>query len=167
VVIRSLVAGLLFATGLVAFVASASEDPATMSPSPTVLFVCEHGSAKSVVATAHFNRMAAARGLSVRATSRGLEPDDAVAPAAADGLGEDDLVPAEVVPRKLEAADLRAATLVVSFNDLPAELRSEADVIRWEVPPVSTDYAASRDAMIAGIDELLDSIEAGTPPDRR
>jgi len=43
-------------------------------PSPkdkAVVFVCEHGAAKSVVATAYFNKLAAERGLPFRATFRG------------------------------------------------------------------------------------------------
>ena len=40
-------------------------------PAGTILFVCEHGSAKSVVAAAHFNQIATARGLPFRAISRG------------------------------------------------------------------------------------------------
>src|SRR5688572_249911 len=51
-------------------------------PVGTVLFVCEHGSAKSVVAAAHFNRIAADRGLPFRAISRGTAPDPEMAPAA-------------------------------------------------------------------------------------
>ena len=38
-------------------------------PAGTVLFICEHGSAKSVVAAAHFNQIAADRGLPYRAIS--------------------------------------------------------------------------------------------------
>jgi hypothetical protein len=37
---------------------------------PTVVFVCEHGAAKSVIATAYFNKLARDRGLPYRATFR-------------------------------------------------------------------------------------------------
>ncbi len=57
-------------------------------PVGTILFVCEHGSAKSVVAAAHFNRIAAARGLPFRAISRGTVPDAEMAPAAVKGCWE-------------------------------------------------------------------------------
>src|SRR5215813_14789881 len=66
------------------------------SPQPevnasTVVFVCEHGAAKSVIAAAHFNRLASELKLPYRAVSRGTNPDDAVAPTvqtrlAAEGL---------------------------------------------------------------------------------
>lgn len=122
-----------------------------------VLFVCEHGSAKSVVAAAHFNRIATERGLKLRAVSRGTAPDPAIAPPAVNGLLADGLAPLEAVPRKLEQSDLDAAARVVTFCDLPAELSAKVPVERWDVPPVSTEYAASRDAMIVRIEQLLDS----------
>src|SRR5690242_16385787 len=67
-------------------------------PAGTVLFVCEHGSAKSVVAAAHFNRIAAERGLPFRAIARGTVPEPGMAPAAVKGLLEDGLKPADPVP---------------------------------------------------------------------
>ena len=39
--------------------------------SPSVIFVCEHGAAKSVIATACFNKLSAERGLPYRGTFRG------------------------------------------------------------------------------------------------
>src|SRR5262249_4403189 len=61
------------------------------TPSPRVLFVCLHGAAKSVVAAAHFRRLAAARGLAVDAVAAGTEPDPELAPAAVKGLAADGL----------------------------------------------------------------------------
>lgn len=121
----------------------------------TVLFVCEHGSAKSVVAAAHFNRIAAARGLPFRAISRGTVPDAEMAPAAVEGLLGDGLKPEEPAPSNLVQRDLDAAVRVVTFCALPPGLQPRSPVARWEVPPVSTEYAASRDAMLAEIERLL------------
>ena len=88
---------------------------------PTVLFVCEHGSAKSVVAAAHFNRLAAAEGVAARAISRGTDPDAELAPAARSGLERDGLPTSEIVPRALEQGDLDSAerfTLEVGSHQL-------------------------------------------------
>src|SRR3989454_7062849 len=54
-----------------------------------VLFVCLHGSAKSLIAAEYFNRLAAARGLGARATSAGTEPDDVIPPRVIQGLRAD------------------------------------------------------------------------------
>src|SRR5262252_2600344 len=45
------------------------------SARPRVLFVCLHGAAKSVIAAAHFRRLAAAQGLAMDAVAAGTEPD--------------------------------------------------------------------------------------------
>ena len=131
----------------------------TAAPEPkpvrTVLFVCEHGSAKSVVAAAHFNRIAADRGLPFHAISRGTVPDPEMAPAAVKGLLGDGLKPADPVPAKLTQSDLDTAVRVVSFCDLPPDLKVATPIQRWEVPPVSTEYAKSREAMLELIEKLL------------
>ena len=49
-------------------------------PTKTVLFVCLHGAAKSVLAAADFERLARERGLDARAASAGTEPDPEIAP---------------------------------------------------------------------------------------
>ncbi|HEX5717021.1 MAG TPA: hypothetical protein VF179_12730 [Thermoanaerobaculia bacterium] len=127
-------------------------------PAGTILFVCEHGSAKSVVAAAHFNQLAAARGLPFRAISRGTVPDAEMAPAAVKGLLGDGLKPDEPVPSKLQQTDLDAAVRVVTFCALPPELQVRSPVEQWEVPPVSTEYAASREAMRLQIERLLQEL---------
>lgn len=131
------------------------------NPASTVLFVCEHGSAKSVVAAAHFNRIAAERGLPFRAISRGTAPDPEMAPAAVKGLLGDGLKPADPAPAKLTQADLDSAVRVVTFCDLPPDLEAATSVQRWEVPPVSTEYARSRDAMLERMEPLLLALNAG------
>jgi len=47
---------------------------------PTVLFVCLHGAAKSVLAAAEFERLARAQGVEARAVFAGTEPDAQIAP---------------------------------------------------------------------------------------
>jgi hypothetical protein len=50
--------------------------PPGVGAPPVVIFVCEHGAAKSVIATAYFNKMAADRHLPYRAAFRGVNPPD-------------------------------------------------------------------------------------------
>ncbi len=130
------------------------------TPAGTILFVCEHGSAKSVVAAAHFNQLAASRGLPFRAISRGTEPDAEMAPAAVEGLRGDGLKPDDPAPSKLGQADLNAAVRVVTFCSLPPGLQAKSPVEQWEVPPVSTEYSASREAMRLQIERLLQELAA-------
>src|SRR5262245_36127217 len=62
---------------------------------PSIVFVCEHGAAKSVIATAYFNKLASDRGLPYRATFRGTSPQEELSVRAAAGLKADGIpVPA-------------------------------------------------------------------------
>ena len=96
-----------------------------------------------------------AGGLPFRAISRGTVPDAEMAPAAVEGLRADGLKPDDPAPKKQEQADLDAAVRVVTFCSLPPGLQARSPVEQWEVPPVSTEYAASREAMLLQIERLL------------
>lgn len=127
----------------------------------TIIFVCEHGAAKSIVAAAHFNRMAARQNLDLRAIARATHPDERIAPGAADGLRGDGLVPGEARPRRLSEAEAAAAARIVAFCPLPQEFAGLAPVEAWsDIPSVSEDYARARDAMLARLERLLDGLKA-------
>ena len=126
------------------------------SPEPDstrVVFVCKHGSAKSVVAAALFNDLAAKRDLPWRAVARGIEPDAELAPVVVRGLAADGLVSPVPAPVPLTAEDRRSAR-VTFLGEGERDLGPRGET--WSaIPPVSEDYAASRDAMRAEIDRLL------------
>ena len=125
-----------------------------------VVFVCEHGSAKSVVAAAHFNRLARERQTALRAVSRGTNPDDEVAPNAARGLAADGLALDGRVPQRLSATDVEAALRVVAFCPLPGGYGGSEAIEIWDgVPPVSEDYERARDAILERVVQLLDELE--------
>jgi len=129
-------------------------------PQPSrVLFVCLHGAAKSVVAAAHFRRLAAARGLTVSAGAAGTEPDPELAAGAVKGLTSDGLTAAPARPRPVTLYDLDSATRVVSFGcDIPP-IRGQR-VEQWEVPAVGDGYAAARDRIVANVERLVSDLAA-------
>ena len=122
-----------------------------------VLFVCLHGSAKSLIAAEYFNRLAAARGLAARATSVGTEPDDAIPPRVTQGLQDDGIDVAGRRPRRPAPADVEGAAVVVTFGCDLGELAARAPrVERWDdVPLVSEDFRRARDAIVARVTRLL------------
>src|SRR6266478_6234419 len=61
----------------------------TTSTKPTVVFVCEHGSAKSIIAAAEFERMAKEKGLNLNILARGTNPDAEITKLVRDGLEAD------------------------------------------------------------------------------
>jgi arsenate reductase (thioredoxin) len=129
-----------------------------------VLFVCLHGSAKSLIAAEYFNRLAAARGLGARATSAGTEPDDVIPPRVIQGLRADGIDVEGRRPQRPTPADVAGAAAVVTFACDLGELASGARRIeRWDdVPAVSEDFKRARDVIVARVAGLLEDPALGT-----
>lgn len=127
-----------------------------MNHESKVIFVCEHGAAKSVIAAAHFNRLASQMGLDMHAVARGTYPDEELSPQAVKGLSEEGLTPTEAVPQKLTVTELQSAQRLITFCDLPAEYSQQTPGERWEdVPPVSENYETARDVIVEHIRQIL------------
>src|SRR4051812_6100904 len=80
------------------------------STSPSIVFVCEHGAAKSVIATAYFNKLAAERGLPYRATFRGTSPQDELSVRTVAGLKADGIIVPSGKPAAITDGDIAHAT---------------------------------------------------------
>jgi len=121
-----------------------------------VLFVCLHGSAKSVIAREHFSRLALAAGLEVDASSAGLEPDDEIPPHVVRGLAQDGLVISEGAPRPVTVSNLAEADLIVSLGCEAPGAAGSAVVEQWDdLPAVSDGYEPARDAIVSRLRTLL------------
>ena len=140
--------------------ASAAEHDATRQ----VVFVCEHGNVKSLMAASYFNQLAAQRGLPFRAVSRGSAPDSTTVPKPiVAGLHADGVDVSAFQPSKVAAADVVDAARVVTIGaELPAGANAdETRVEHWDdVPPASTSYDAARSSLKAHVAELLDRLAA-------
>src|SRR5688572_19667333 len=112
-----------------------------MNRDSIVIFVCEHGAAKSIIAATYFKKLAGERGLNLRVIARGTNPDQALSQQAVTGLHEDGLTATESVPQKLSLAEVESAQQIITFCELPVEYEEKALIERWEnVPPVSENY---------------------------
>jgi protein-tyrosine-phosphatase len=129
------------------------------TPAPTqIVFVCEHGSVKSVIAMAWFERLARKRGLDVRAISRGMTPDAAVPTAIADRLRQDGFELGAFQPGGFSKQDLEGARRVVAIGVDTAAVTatSSVPVEVWDdIPPATQHYDEARDALRARIEALL------------
>jgi arsenate reductase len=126
----------------------------------TVLFVCEHGTVKSLLAKLLFDEYAAQVDLPMRAESRGTAVDSVVPPWMRARLDASRLPFNGFTPRALAAPDLAEARVVVTF-DLPPSISSGARGVRaqWDaLPPASQQFEASRDAIRARVHALVDSL---------
>ena len=159
----------MIVAGLVAVMAACAAPPRTPErPLTQVLFVCEHGNVKSLMAATYFNELAKERGLSFRGVSRGSAPDSTAVPDAiiaglhAEGFDVSNFRPAAVSP-----ADVSASERVITIGTaLPATAEdAETDIEQWnDVPPASANYAAARDSLRAHVKELLEQL---SHPERR
>jgi len=127
----------------------------------TVLFVCPHNAAKSVIAVAYFRRLAAEAGLDLVADSAGTEPEEAVWPSVLELLRRDGLDVEDRRPRRVTDRDLARARLVVSMGcALPAELGPVPRVEQWDdLPLASEDLVAARDAVRRRVEDLVGRLQ--------
>jgi protein-tyrosine-phosphatase len=136
------------------------------SESTRVVFVCEHGSVKSLIAMAYFNRRAQERGLANRAVARGTAPEPIVPGSVREGLRTDGFDVSEFVPQLFEAMDVDDALLVVSFDqDIATTVGGRARHFRWDnLSGVLTDYASGRHAIVRQVDELINELARSASP---
>jgi arsenate reductase len=140
-----------------------------MASARSIVFVCLHGAAKSVIAATYLNRLSTERGLQLRAAAAGIEPESEVPPHVCEGLLSDGLDVRRYRPRRVTPEELTAAWRVVSFGcDVGGIASSNLAVEQWDdVPLVSEGFAAARDAIVARVHQLLDGYErAGRPASR-
>jgi arsenate reductase len=127
---------------------------------PAVVFVCEHGAAKSVIATAYFNKLARERGLPYRATFRGTDPQAELSVSALKGLREDGIEIPSGKPTAISPADVEKATHVFAIGcTLPAAAKSSGKAGDWSDVPDGQGYPAMRDAIVRHVTALLDELQ--------
>jgi arsenate reductase len=127
-----------------------------------VLFICERGNVKSLMAASYFNQLAAERKLPLRAVSRGVSPNSTSVPAAiVAGLHAEGIEVGDYRPIALGSSDASRSHHVVTIGtDLPHSTQpAQATVERWnDVPAASTNYAAARDSLRARVKDLIERL---------
>ena len=128
---------------------------------PTVLFICPHGAAKSVLASAYFQRLAKERGLNVRVDAAGIEPQEAVSTVVKEHLERNGYSVPVTKPRAVTKEELNQADVVISLGCDVSRLPVTPRTLRkWdEVPGPSEDFngadEAIRNRVMALVEELL------------
>jgi protein-tyrosine-phosphatase len=128
-----------------------------MTPKSTILFLCQYGGAKSVIAASYFNRLAERHALPYAAVAAAAEePYEAVPPPVVAFLDQDGFAVGAFKPRHVEAGDVQEAARVIGIDcDLAHADAGDAGVERWDdVPKVSDDLEASAAAIRRHVEEL-------------
>lgn len=124
-----------------------------------IVFVCEHGSAKSVIAATYFNKLAKEKNLPWEAVSRGTNPDQEISPKTKQLLTQDNLLDKSFVPQKLSQEDVDAAEQVILFYALPETIQRKNNIQNWqEIQAVNDDYETLRNDIVSKIKPLIDSL---------
>jgi arsenate reductase (thioredoxin) len=123
---------------------------------PIIIFVCEHGAAKSIIAAAYFNKFAREKNLRFHAIARGTHPDSELSPITIAGLHDDGLTPNETVPQKLSLEETESAQQIIAFCELPDEFQRNKNIEQWnDVPSVSENYEKARDMIVAKLKAMM------------
>ena len=146
-----LVMGVLGRAVPIASSQTGTENPKSSTP-PTILFMCPHGAAKSVLASAYFQRLAKERGLNVQVASAGSEPEQGYSVPIAN-------------PRKIAPEEFAAADVVISIGcDLAALPQRRGRLVRWdEVPAPSDGFTAADEAIRKRVNDLVEELVRSMP----
>jgi len=137
------------------------DDGKQTEQTPVIIFVCEHGAAKSILSASIFNKLAEERRLNIRAIARGTKPDPEISPKVAAGLQADGLAPSESAPKKISKEDLVGAGRVITFCALPDDYPGGIKVENWdEFLPAIEDYGKARDKLTERIGRLLEELKS-------
>jgi arsenate reductase (thioredoxin) len=140
----------------------------TPAPVKTILFVCEHGAARSTIAAAYFNKIAMEKGLKYNAVFRATNPDTALTQATKKGLMEDGFEIRNLKPVLLNHGDINTATRIITFDcSLPSKDSLSNRVHKWNgIPPISKDYRAARNEILAKILVLIAELGKKRKPEK-
>ena len=124
----------------------------------TIVFVCEHGGARSTIASVYFNKMAKEQNLQYRSIFRGITPDSTISQATRRGLDADGFETAALSPVALTSNDIGPSTLLISLDCKPPT--SYHTTKEWSgIPAISTDYAVARDEIVKHLNQLIGELK--------
>jgi arsenate reductase (thioredoxin) len=128
-----------------------------MGEKRTLLFVCIHGSAKSLIASEYFRRLAERQGVKVDVASSGTDPDSDIPVQVVKGLLEDGIDVRGSRPRQVTREQLADSWRVVSFGcDLVDLAPPGVRVEHWDdIPAVSEDFKVARECILARLPRIL------------
>lgn len=126
------------------------------TPTQRVLFVCEHGAAKSVFAASYFNFLAERENLNIRAVARGLDPDADVAESVRAGSEAEGIPLCAINPMQLTPDDVNAADKVVAFDLSSAQLGMRDSHQAWDgVPSLKQEFESGSTEIKARVEALV------------
>lgn len=156
---RSIAAALLALVALVVSAPAAAAQSTTKTP--VVLFVCPHGAAKSVMASAYFQKLAKERGLNVRVDAAGTDPEPELSKSVVAHLQKNNYAIPIQKPRAATVADMTTADVVISMgSDLSKLPVPKGQLQSWNVPDFSANFDTAEQAIRDRVTKLVDELVA-------
>lgn len=132
------------------------QETSTSDAKPVILFICEHGAARSPIAAAHFNKLAEEQNLNYTAIFRGTDPNDALTTGTEIGLKNDGIDTNGWTPTRVSQNDINDAYKIVTFDLILPASEEVIPVEKWDgTPPISQDYDIARDMIVKRVNQLI------------
>ncbi|HUQ86590.1 MAG TPA: hypothetical protein VM096_03465 [Vicinamibacterales bacterium] len=158
---KAAIARCIVALLIVFAAATSSAAQATAATTPTILFMCPHGAAKSLMASAYFQKLAKERGLNVHVDFAGTEPEEQLSKGVVTSLQKDGYTVPNAKPRAATAADMARADIVVSMGcDLSKLPAPKGTLKTWNVPDFSANFDAAEESIRQQVIKLVDELAA-------
>ena len=134
---------------------------ADSSAKPIILFVCEHGAARSTIAAAYFNKQAKEKNLNYEAIFRGTDPDTSLSPDTKKGLLRDGFDIKDWQPQLVTQYDINSASEIITFDcTVPMGGSFEKPIYRWNgISPISKDYQVAKNQIVDKVTTLIKELE--------
>jgi len=159
--VRSILVSFVVATLALTASAAGAQSVKPISTQPVVLFICPHGAAKSVMASAYFQKLAKERGLNVRVDAAGTEPEPQLSKAVVAHLQKNGYAIPIEKPRAATAADMKTADIVIAMGcDLSKLPAPKGTLKNWNVPDFSANFDAAEQSIREQVTQLVDEIVA-------
>src|SRR5262245_15939524 len=121
---------------------------------PTILFLCPHSAAKSVLAATYCQQLLQQQGLACTVEFAVTERGEAISPDVADLLAAEGFDLAGYRPHLVTHEQLYDAFHVVSLGCDPADLRPRNAIEQWDdIPPTSHDLMAARNLIYGRVEQ--------------
>lgn len=123
----------------------------------TILFMCPHNAAKSLLAAAYCRQMVIEQQLEWQILTAGMEPDDEPSAAVISLLQSEGLTAPPDKPHRVTQTELAAADWIVSMGcDLNGLVIADTAVVYWDnIPAPSQDLMGARQAIIKHLEQFL------------
>jgi arsenate reductase (thioredoxin) len=126
-----------------------------------ILFVCEHGAARSTIASAYFNKISDSLKLNYKSIYRGTDPEATLTAGTQKGLMNDNFKIDNWKPELVTENDVKDSYKLITFDcSVPNLNNSKIITEQWNgIPAISKDYVIARNAILEKVKELITKLQ--------